>query len=44
LGNGAWIEADPHEHQVVAVTLPTENPWFHIPVVFVRWKWLAVRP
>jgi hypothetical protein len=41
LGTNTWIEADPDEHKVVEVVLPTDNPWFKTPVAFVRWKWLA---
>ena len=40
LGGGAWIEADPAEHKVIEVTPPTDNPWFGVPVVFVRWNCL----
>ena len=42
LGQRTWIEADPGAGQVIEVVLPTENPWFKTPVVFVRWKWLSV--
>ena len=42
LGNQAWIEADPKENKVIEVGIPTNNPWFHIPVVFVRWKCLEI--
>ena len=41
LGNRTWIEADPRAHRVIEVNLPTDNPWFTMPVVFVRWKCLA---
>jgi hypothetical protein len=40
LGAGTWIEADPGAHRVIDLTVPTDNPWFNTPVVFVRWKWL----
>ncbi len=40
LGNRTWIEADPALNKVVEIVLPTDNPWFKIPIVFVRWKWL----
>jgi hypothetical protein len=40
LGNNVWIEADPDEKRVIEVSLPTQNPWFETPVVFLRWKWL----
>ena len=40
LGDRTWIEADPTAHEVVEVTLPTSNAWFHVPVVFVRWRYL----
>jgi hypothetical protein len=40
MGNNTWIEADPDIHKVVEIALPSTNPWFHVPVVFVRWKWL----
>jgi hypothetical protein len=38
LGDRAWIEADPAAHKVLEIDLRTDNPWFHVPVVFVRWK------
>ncbi len=41
LGDGRWIEADPTLHKVVEITTPTDNPWFQMSVVFVRWKWLS---
>lgn len=41
LGDRAWIEADPHAHQVIEVILPSDNPWFRMPVVFVRWQCLT---
>lgn len=40
LGDKRWIEADPDEHKVIELVLPTDNQWFKEPVVFVRWKWL----
>ena len=40
LGDQTWIEADPIAHKVLEVTLPTSNSWFHVPVVFVRWRYL----
>ncbi len=40
LGNRVWIEADPTEGKVIEVFMPTENPWFDEPVVFVRWECL----
>jgi cell wall-associated NlpC family hydrolase len=39
VGNRTWIEADPNVEKVVRVVLPTQNPWFNTPVVFMRWKW-----
>lgn len=42
LGNRTWIEADPNVHKVVEITLPTENLWFHVPVVLIRWECLEV--
>ena len=41
VGNRTWMEADPDLGRVVEVTVPTENPWFKIPVVLVRWQALA---
>lgn len=41
LGNQTWIEADPDAHKVIEVVLPTDNPWFKTPVVFVRWRCLG---
>ena len=40
LGGSTWIEADPGARRVIEVVLPTDNPWFKTPVVFLRWKWL----
>jgi hypothetical protein len=40
LGSGRWIEADPDAHRVIEVVSSTDNIWFKVPVVFVRWKWL----
>jgi hypothetical protein len=40
LGDRVWIEADPDARWVIEVTVPTENPWFKLPVVFVRWECL----
>jgi cell wall-associated NlpC family hydrolase len=40
LGDRAWIEADPAAHKVLEIDLRTDNPWLHVPVVFVRWKCL----
>jgi hypothetical protein len=40
LGKNRWIEADPDENRVIEVSVPSSNPWFQTPVVFVRWKWL----
>jgi len=41
VGASTWIEADPRAHRVIEVVLPTDNPWFRMPVVFVRWSWLV---
>ena len=41
LGSQTWIEADPNVHKVIEVVLPTDNQWFEMPVVFVRWKWFG---
>lgn len=39
LGDNVWIEADPDIGHVVCVSVPSErNPWFHEPMVIVRWK------
>lgn len=40
LGKNAWIQADPDALKVIEVVPPTNNRWFHVPVVFLRWKWL----
>ena len=40
LGKATWIEADPMIGKVVKVSVPTDNPWFNRPVVFIRWSWL----
>jgi len=40
LGNRTWMEADPMAGKVVEIALPTTNSWFHVPVVFVRWRYL----
>ena len=42
LGNRTWIEADPGANKVIELALPTDNSWFKVPVVFVRWKWLGL--
>ena len=41
LGSQTWIEADPDVHKVIEIVLPTDNQWFNVPVVFVRWRWLG---
>lgn len=42
VGAGAWIEADPGLLSVVVVTTPSPaNPWFGVPVRFVRWRRLT---
>ena len=39
LGNNLWIEADPGIGRVVTVSAPSkDNPWFHEPMIIVRWK------
>jgi cell wall-associated NlpC family hydrolase len=38
LGNHRWIEADPDAKKVIEVVLPTDNHWFKVPVVFIRWN------
>ncbi len=43
IGRRTWIEADPDLHRVIEVSPPTDNHWFKMPVVFVRWKWLLKR-
>ena len=40
LGNDTWIEADPNFDRVIHVTVPTENPWFNVPVILMRWRTL----
>jgi len=40
LGNLLWIEADPTIKSVLVVPLPTDNPWFDVPIVVMRWIWL----
>jgi hypothetical protein len=40
LGDRTWIEADPVSCKVMEINLPTENPWFRVPVVFMRWQCL----
>jgi hypothetical protein len=40
LGEQTWIEADPEIQKVVEITIPSDNPWFNTPVVFVRWTFL----
>jgi hypothetical protein len=44
LGKATWIEADPMIGKVVKVSVPTDNPWFNRPVVFIRWSWLEDQP
>lgn len=41
LGDQTWIEADPDLQKVVEISIPSDNPWFITPVVFVRWSFLA---
>ena len=41
LGDGRWIQADPGYGRVVTMTVPTEDLWFNLPVVMMRWRVLA---
>ena len=39
LGGNRWIEADPGEQRVIAVTVPSKgNSWFQQPMKVVRWN------
>lgn len=39
LGGHRWIEADPGEQRVIAVTVPSkDNSWFQQPMKVVRWN------
>ena len=40
LGKTTWIEADPIFGKVIRLSVPSDNPWFNRPVVFIRWSWL----
>ena len=40
LADSKWIEADPGIMRVVKVTTPTDNIWFTVPVIIVRWTCL----
>jgi hypothetical protein len=42
LGNRTWMEADPTLNKTVEIKMPTDNPWFQIPVVIMRWKQLEL--
>jgi hypothetical protein len=41
LGNRTWIEADPEAQRVLEVSLPANNKWFKVPVIFLRWQCLV---
>jgi len=41
VGDRTWAEADPDLKRVVEVTVPTENRWFTVPVVLMRWRVLS---
>ncbi len=42
VGTNRWIEADPGDLKVIAVTVPNrDNFWFQVPVYILRWKQLA---
>jgi hypothetical protein len=40
LGSNTWIEADPNLNRVVRITTPSENAWFNVPVILMRWRTL----
>jgi len=40
LGGNTWIEADPDAMRVIMVEVPSNNPWFTMPVHLVRWSQL----
>lgn len=40
LGDNTWIEADPKIWKVIRVRVPSENPWFKMPVKIMRWRQL----
>lgn len=41
LGDREWIQADPGYARVVRMTVPSEDAWFAMPVVMVRWRVLS---
>ena len=41
VGEGRWTEADPGPGRVVTVTAPSDDGWFRVPVVIVRWDVLG---
>ena len=40
-GERIWIEADPNIGKVVQITTPTDNAWFQLPIVLMRWTALS---
>lgn len=43
LGGTTWIEADPQQHRVVIIDVPTKDPWFSCRAQLVRWRQLDSR-
>jgi hypothetical protein len=41
LERNTWIEADPDEHRVIKVNVPSTNLWFQTAVMVVRWSQLG---
>jgi hypothetical protein len=37
IGEQTWIEADPHQMQVIEVKTPTQNSWFLESAAIIRW-------
>lgn len=40
VGEGAWIEADPHEGRVIILKSPSSNMWLDQPMQIMRWRQL----
>jgi hypothetical protein len=41
VGKDEWMQADPFARRVITVTAPSDNRWFAMPVLVVRWDALG---
>ena len=41
VGKEDWIQAAPGEGKVVTLGVPSENSWYHVPVVLLEWTQLS---